>query len=368
MPINVALRKGDATKSANYPNPGAAFDGDIKTSSGENANKDGILAVDLGSEKTLYRSVIHFVTNTPQRYKIQVSNDAVAWTDILRAFNPNLEDDRVLPAVGARYLRFLLGTNSATGENSSVLTAVSEIEIYERDAADRPTGCAPILYPTPIDRKLWKASSNAGFTPQNAIASASQGFIDTQNIHSTGTPWLVRAGSTVGSYIAIDMGSAQTFNQIDAVADHDALQEYKIFVSDDGMNWGTPISEGTIVPTGGYFYAPFTFPAQTKRHFKIVSNFNTGGRYWGFGNVSALSTEGSSQRDLGDNVNIALNKTTEGSSSKTAATVFDGNDSTGINDAGLVAVDLGASYPIARINVKFGINRRRVHLSGSGVK
>jgi hypothetical protein len=347
--VNVARGKYFAAASTSYGSAAAAVDGDLKTSSDSPTNKDGILAVDLGAPAALFRVVVTFQGVTPQRYKLQGSQDGARFTDILRVANPTFVDERVLPRVTFRYVRLVVYQNSARGEEPNALPAIAELELYTR--ADMGTDCAPISYPVPLDRKAWKATSSAG-NAQGAISSPQQGWIDPSGTFSGPDHWLVKAGASVGSWIRIDMGSAQTFNQIFLDFDHDPLRDLRVFVSDDGTTWGDPIFSGTVIPLGAYVYAPLTFARQTKRYVKIESLFDTKGRYWGFWNISALDAPVGG--DPIDAVNVALNRPTAGSNSKDPASVFDGNDTTGIDDGHVLAVDLGSEVPIGRIDVKFG--------------
>lgn len=350
--INIALGKGYSVGSHGFPSANGAFDG-LSTDTGTAVNTDGILALDFGSVMSLGRTLITFRRDTAPRYKIQGSNDAASWTDVLRVHNPNYIDERLLPSASYRYLRFVFYQNSATGEDPNLLSSISEIEVYERAPRD-PAGCPPIVYPVPVVRSNWKAFTNNGVSAQGSVSSPQQGWCDPHGSFDGPDTWVEHAGLAVGSYLAVDMGSTQTFNQIYMSSDHVPMDDYKIYVSDDGSNWGNPIASGSIVPTGGYEYAPVDFPLQKKRYFKIESDYDSHGKWWGFSNVSALNTTGASQIDESDKVNLALNRPTKGSTGGDASTVFDGNPATGIDEADVVAVDLGMSANIARIKMTLG--------------
>ncbi len=102
--------------------------------------------------------------------------------------------------------------------------------------------------------------------------------------------WLTKMGLFVGTYVSVDMASAQTFDQIFLSADHVAPQDYSISVSDDGTSWGAPVASVSLVPTGGYDFAAINFPIQTKRYFKIESNYDSHGKYAGLWNLVALNS------------------------------------------------------------------------------
>ena len=283
---------------------------------------------------------------------MQGSNDALAWTDILRVANPNYIDDRLLPAVSYRYLRLVdYVVAGLRGEEPNTLEPINEIEVYERGAEDF-SGCAPPVYPSPLDRKAWTATSNNGASAQGAVSAPEQGWIDPHGSYDGPDHWLSQH-LQVGSYLAIDMGSVQTFNQIYTSVDHDAVLDYNLYVSEDGVNWGTAISGGTAISTGGHAFAPFSFATQQKRYFKIESQYvaDFPEREWGYWNVSALNAE----EQTADNVNIAIGKPATGSAVKNPGAVFDGDDTTGTDDAGMIQVDLGKPTAIGSIKVKFAM-------------
>jgi hypothetical protein len=79
-----------------------------------------------------------------------------------------------------------------------------------------------------------------------------------------------------GMWFQLDMLTPQTINQItmdSAGSTNDYARGYQVYVSSDGMTWGSPIATGT--GTGALVTA--TFPTQTARYVRIVqtgsSNF-----------------------------------------------------------------------------------------------
>jgi len=216
--VNVALNKASVAGGTTFSDPGKAVDGSMSTDSGSANNKDGALVLDLGAELSLGRTVLSFPLETPQRYKIQGSNDAVGWTDILRVHNPNYVDERLLPSAKYRYLRFVFYQNAARGEDPNVLNPISEIEVYESGPMD-PVGCQ-LNYPAVLDRSQWLASTNNGPGVQGAISASQQGWMDPHGDFDGPDHWLTKMGLFVGTYVSVDMASAQTFDQIFLSADH----------------------------------------------------------------------------------------------------------------------------------------------------
>ncbi len=103
---------------------------------------------------------------------------------------------------------------------------------------------------------------------------------------------------------------------------------------------------------GGDSYGPLNFAPLTRRYFKLESLSESHGR-WGFKTLSLLDTHGATPPDDGDGVDLAWGRPTEGSFVHHPGALFDGNYATGVDDAGVVQVDLGKSALIARINLAF---------------
>ena len=85
------------------------------------------------------------------------------------------------------------------------------------------------------------------------------------------------------------MGSQQTLNQL--ILDGGAWagdypRGYSISVSNDGVNWGTPVATGN--PTGGNPIT-ITFAAQTARYIKITQTGVGGGHYWSEVEINAYT-------------------------------------------------------------------------------
>jgi beta-glucosidase len=113
---------------------------------------------------------------------------------------------------------------------------------------------------SPLSRTGWVASaSNTGGTdvPANAIDG------NTATRWSTGTPM------ANGMWFQVDMKSAQTFDQITMDSGgnvNDYARGYQVFVSNDGVNFGTAVATGT--GTGALITV--SFASQTARYVRVV--------------------------------------------------------------------------------------------------
>ncbi len=349
---NIALGKVFEAGCRGYTNPKNAFDGNISTiAAGANDWEVGALAVDFGMPKDLLSIKITYSDKYAyQQFKVQVSEDGIIWKDFLRVWNSTYPtDERPLPAGLHRFLRvqsLMTTADKCQGECSSTYVSISEIEIFERGPSD-PVG-KKIIYPEPIqDRKNWICTSSVG-SCQDAISSTNQGWFGTQWTTGVFVSWLPKKIVGPGDWVMVDMGSAQSFNQIQFTKDHEIFLSYDLYVSDDGLTWGNPILSANRSDWSAV-NPPINFAPQKKRYFKLVNRW-TRDAWWGLANICVMNTAGSSLIDTGDDVNIAMKKSTIGSGID-ATTLFDGDTATGI-EAGIVQVDLGAVYPLRRINVK----------------
>jgi hypothetical protein len=126
--VNRALGQ-PAVASTTYPGLPASntTDGNLATRWSSNFSNNEWIYVDLGSVVTIQRVVLNWEAAYGQSYKIQVSNDAVGWTDVYSTTTGNgAIDDITLaaPATG-RYVR-MLGLQRATAWGYSLF----EFEVY----------------------------------------------------------------------------------------------------------------------------------------------------------------------------------------------------------------------------------------------
>jgi len=118
-----------------------------------------------------------------------------------------------------------------------------------------------------LSRAAWSATADSQY---DATVPPSEAIICPQ------TKWWLSA-ATFPHYIAVDMGSAQTFNRVvvDELCDTVARRTltWELYVSDDGSSWGSAVASGnwTSAPTGTiYGVKVISFSAVTKRYFKFV--------------------------------------------------------------------------------------------------
>ena len=162
-----------------------------------------------------------------------------------------------------------------------------------------PTGNSLITYSLPIgasiqtagtvlDRSQWTvtASSNSvgdgtGNATGDAAVNAIDGDIDTR--------WTTGHGLKNGDWYQIDLGSPASFDQIvlenSVNSSFDYVTKYQVYVSNDGVNWGSAIANGS----GGIGKIAITLPTQTAQYIRIVST-GTSGFWWSIGEINVYGS------------------------------------------------------------------------------
>src|SRR5688572_174463 len=114
-PLAVPPAFGDTySASSDAPHAGWAFDGDIDTRWSSDFSDPQWLQADFGSPRLIDHAIIDWESAYGKSYKVQVSSDGAAWSDVYSATaGDGARDVAVFPAVTAQYVR-LLGTERGT--------------------------------------------------------------------------------------------------------------------------------------------------------------------------------------------------------------------------------------------------------------
>lgn len=126
--INLALNRPVAASSSKTASlaVGNASDGDPATRWGSNYTDNEWIQVDLGSVHTVERVRLNWEAAYGKSYKLQVSQDGAAWSDVYSTVNGDGGwDDITFPAAAGRYVR-MLGQQRGTIYGYSLW----EMEVY----------------------------------------------------------------------------------------------------------------------------------------------------------------------------------------------------------------------------------------------
>ena len=102
------------------------------------------------------------------------------------------------------------------------------------------------------------------------VVSASRGSGAANTLDgNASTRWDAQAPQAAGQWFQLNLGQARTFNKIVLDASsfpNDYPRGYEVFVSSDGVNWGSAIASGA----GSGAVTTISFAAQTKQYVRIV--------------------------------------------------------------------------------------------------
>ncbi|SDD40202.1 Fibronectin type III domain-containing protein [Paenibacillus sp. UNCCL117] len=128
--------------------------------------------------------------------------------------------------------------------------------------------------PYKLERTGWTAS--ASHQPAKA-ANAVDG--------KPSTRWDTGVHQVSGQWFQLDLGGLRTFNGLEADtagSAYDYPRSYEVYVSADGVNWGTPAAAGA-----GKALLTVRFPAQTARYVKLVQT-GAAGNFWSIHELNLL--------------------------------------------------------------------------------
>lgn len=103
--------------------------------------------------------------------------------------------------------------------------------------------------------------------------------------------WTGGIGQAPGQWFQIDMLSQQTFNRIIVDTSNTTFTDYirgcQVFVSNDGVNWGTTVASAVGAAGAQYVANSLTinFADQTARFIRIMLNASSTGNWWAIGNL-----------------------------------------------------------------------------------
>ena len=120
----------------------------------------------------------------------------------------------------------------------------------------------------PLSRSGWTASAFSTYGTNTPALLLDGKYGDFSN-------WLSGAELADGQWFSVDMQAARTFNLVRISPQYDTFGPvgFKIYASNDPVNWGLPVA--TVL--SGQTEQRISFPAQTKRYIKVET---TGGLSW----------------------------------------------------------------------------------------
>ncbi|EFM09962.1 coagulation factor 5/8 type domain protein [Paenibacillus curdlanolyticus YK9] len=168
---------------------------------------------------------------------------------------------------------YTVKAKDAAGNASAASAAVSATTQASGGNNGGSTGAA-------LDRTGWTVTS----MPTSGDGAAN--MID----GSMATRWSAGTAMAPGQAFVIDMKAVKGFNKIvmdSTGSDNDYARGYEVYVSNDGLNWGTPIASGT--GTGAVVTA--SFATQNAKYIKVVQT-GTASSWWSIREVNVYGASG----------------------------------------------------------------------------
>jgi hypothetical protein len=195
-----------------------------------------------------------------------VSNDGASWVDVASGAGAGQLVTVSFAEQSAQYVKV---TETASGVGN--WWSIAEFNVY---SAHPPTGT-----PLVLGRTGWvtSASASGGGAPANAIDG------------SESSRWSTGAAQTAGQWFQVDLGSAQTFDEVTIDAgpsNGDDPAAFTVAVSNDGATW-SQVASGT----GTSQLVTATFAAQTAEYVRITQT-STGVRanWWSIAELNLWTT------------------------------------------------------------------------------
>ncbi len=159
-------------------------------------------------------------------------------------------------------------TSSATGDTIE-LQAPFELPAAPAALTAVPAGCDPTAI-KPVSAKASSEESLASYGSEDTPASSA---IDGNNATFWSTGWS-KGTMEFPNSLTVDLGASKTLCGVNYTARQNntngAIGDYRVYVSDDGSSWGSPVAGGKFTTGNAKQAAYFAAPA-TGRYVKLVS-------------------------------------------------------------------------------------------------
>jgi hypothetical protein len=219
--------------------------------------------VDMLSAQAFDKITLDSGTDFARSFQVFATNNTANWGTAIATGNGTGASTTITFAQqNARFIQIRQATAAGVGSWWSIY----ELNVFS------PSGGPP----TALSRTGWTATgSSTAEAPANALDG------------NTATRWSTSAAQANGQFFQVDMQSAKSFRQLtlDAAANTgDFPHGYQVFVSNDGVNFGSAIASGA--PTTQL--VTVTFATQTARFIKIVQT-GTAANWWSVAEFNAYN-------------------------------------------------------------------------------
>ena len=235
----------------------------------------------------------------PRGFNVQVSSNGTSWTTVASCTGTSASEIVSFPAQSAQYVQVVLtasiapnwwsieqfivrsassgGTTTTTAATTTTKATTTTTAATTTTTVASGANCSAAISGTQLKESAFVASTNAPSSstdaPQNAITNATDnGLTSRFSTDEVQAP---------GLYFRVNMGSAQSFNEIDMDSTNwpgDYAVGYSVQVSPNASTWSTV---ATCTGTGNPEVV--SFPAQTDQYVQVVLNAASTGSWWSIG-------------------------------------------------------------------------------------
>jgi beta-glucosidase len=232
--------------------------------------------VDMGSPQTFNQIQMAFpqwATDYAPGYNVEVSNDGSSWTVVASCYGNGSPETATFATQTAQYVQVVLTT-----PDPSSWWSISQFLVSSSSGSTNPSG-GTCTASTSGETAL----TESGFTATAPVPASSTGaqnpLTNAVNGNTDAGRFTTQAAQAAGDEYVVDMGSAQTFNEIQMAAPDDPTDYangYSVKVSPNGSTWSVV---ATCTGTGS---TPQTvsFPTQTDQYIEVVLNAPTPTDWW----------------------------------------------------------------------------------------
>jgi endoglucanase Acf2 len=243
--------------------------------------------VDMGTAQTFNQIRLNatggYAGDYAPGYQVQVSNNTSTWTTVATSTgNTAYPETATFAPQTDRYIRVTLTGSTTTwwslvqffvDNRTSGPTYPANPNTVTACGAGNTSGSGSCVLESPLNQSAFTATSNAAYgadIPQHAITNQVNGTSTTRFATDT--------DQAPGLYYQVDMGSAQTFNELGLDSGGnggDYARAYTVTVSNDGATW-TTLTPG--VGTGSPQTIPL--PTTTARYVRVTLNQPSTTNWW----------------------------------------------------------------------------------------
>ncbi len=258
-----------STNSTGGDVPANAIDGNLSTRYSSDADQASgmYFQVNLGSAQTFNQIEMNSggsAGDYARGYNVEVSANGTTFTSVATGTGTSSPETVTFTAQTAQYIRVVLTAASTTSWWS-----IAEFTVFNGSAAPE----------TQLPEAGWVASTSTNSTGGDVPANAIDGNLSTR--------YSSDAVQASGMYFQVNMGSAQTFNQIEmnsGGSTGDYARGYNVEVSTNGTTF-------TSVATGTGTSSPetVTFATQTAQYIRVVLTAGGTTSWWSIAEFTVYS-------------------------------------------------------------------------------